>query len=212
MPMSSKIELSSSSIHGMAWRAREDISIGEVVWEEGPGDTEVFTYHEEEVKQWPQEMQKRFYSLSYPLLQVYTNIPLSLTQSRYQVDEGVHQSPYGKDNAVSPHEVLISYYINHSCDGNMWYEGNSKLIACKNITKGEELNYDYALTETNPDWVMECHCKKNTCRYWWIEMFSYLYLHLLRGVIRGTDFTNQDLQARYGKHFLSYVLRKIEKM
>jgi SET domain-containing protein len=83
----------------------------------------------------------------------------------YQIDEKVHRSPYGRD-AVAPQEVLLSYFINHCCDGNMWYtDSGNKLVAIRDIALGEEINYDYALTETNPQWVMYCRCNKGVCRY-----------------------------------------------
>eukprot|EP00026_Physarum_polycephalum_P011434 Phypoly_transcript_11660.p1 GENE.Phypoly_transcript_11660~~Phypoly_transcript_11660.p1 ORF type:complete len:183 (+),score=19.29 Phypoly_transcript_11660:197-745(+) len=176
MPMSHKIEVGASPIHGQGWRAKEDIVQGEVLWVEGPDDDKVFTHHEDEVDQWPQEARDRFYSLS------------------YQIDEKVHRSPYGRD-AVAPRDVLLSYFINHCCDGNMWYEdAGSKLVASRNIAQGEEINYDYALTETNPQWVLHCRCNKSLCR----------------GVITGTDYKDKALQTRYGTHFLPYVLEKIE--
>ncbi len=41
--------------------------VGEVLWEARPDEEKkVFTYREEEIQQWPKEVQERFFSLSYP--------------------------------------------------------------------------------------------------------------------------------------------------
>ncbi len=60
-------------------------------------------------------------------------------------------------------------YINHSCDANCAIIEKNKLVAVKNIEKGEEITYDYSLTEWTNDelwgdeyedsWTMECKCK-----------------------------------------------------
>lgn len=60
-------------------------------------------------------------------------------------------------------------YINHSCDANSAIVEKGRLIAVKDINVGEEITYDYSLTEWTDDslwgneyeesWTMECECK-----------------------------------------------------
>ncbi len=54
-------------------------------------------------------------------------------------------------------------YINHSCEPNCGVKGNFQIVAMRDIKKGEELTYDYEMTE-NSDWRMECKCGSKSCR------------------------------------------------
>lgn len=60
--------------------------------------------------------------------------------------------------------LTTEWYMNHSCDGNVGFNGAGDFIAIKNIAEGDELTYDYALAESNPDFKMECNCKNSNCR------------------------------------------------
>lgn len=63
---------------------------------------------------------------------------------------------------MQPPEV----YINHSCDPNTFVKtvkGVRKVIALKNISKGEEITYDYVINSDN-DGFFECHCGSLRCR------------------------------------------------
>ena len=63
-------------------------------------------------------------------------------------------------------------FINHSCDPNATVIGFNELIALKQIETGEEIIYDYSLTEWTDDkswqgydeWSMECRCGYSSCR------------------------------------------------
>ena len=64
-------------------------------------------------------------------------------------------------------------YMNHSCDTNTYYEykviGKIKVIALRDIKKGEELTHDYQICATdqidNPDhWTLKCKCGSKKCR------------------------------------------------
>jgi hypothetical protein len=68
MPLSNKVEISSSEIHGNCWRAKENIFAGELLWEADKADHDkTFTFSKDEVKTWPKDKQDRFYSLAYLL-------------------------------------------------------------------------------------------------------------------------------------------------
>ena len=59
-----------------------------------------------------------------------------------------------------------TYFMNHSCDPNVWMAGTVTLIARRAIVTGEELTMDYALFEANQDATMswQCVCSSPHCR------------------------------------------------
>ena len=54
-------------------------------------------------------------------------------------------------------------YMNHSCEPNVGYRGFYTLVAMHDIEPGEELFFDYDMSE-NSDWRMECLCGTPSCR------------------------------------------------
>lgn len=61
-------------------------------------------------------------------------------------------------------ELSIEWYMNHSCRGNIGFDENGDFITIRNVKKGDELTYDYALAESNPDFEMKCLCNSPNCR------------------------------------------------
>ncbi|MBP6942963.1 MAG: SET domain-containing protein-lysine N-methyltransferase [Candidatus Buchananbacteria bacterium] len=57
----------------------------------------------------------------------------------------------------------IARYINHSCEPNCGIKGLFTLVAMNDIKEGEELLWDYDMTEDS-DWRMECLCGTPSCR------------------------------------------------
>ncbi|MFT3933913.1 MAG: SET domain-containing protein [Chitinophagaceae bacterium] len=57
----------------------------------------------------------------------------------------------------------LARYINHSCEPNCGIKGLFTIVAMRNIKKGEEITWDYEMTE-NSDWEMDCQCGCETCR------------------------------------------------
>jgi hypothetical protein len=87
------------------------------------------------------------------------------------------------------------YYLNHSCDPNVWMRDELTMIARRNIPPGQEITADYALWEMKPDWVLAlCKCGSKLCR----------------GNITGNDWRRADLRERYKGHFIPYINQKIE--
>ena len=84
-------------------------------------------------------------------------------------------------------------FLNHSCEPNVGFGGNSVLIAIRDIEAEEELTTDYALFD-DFDGSMECHCGPLLCR----------------GRIDGRDWKRNDLQKRYRGYFSWYLERKIQ--
>lgn len=55
---------------------------------------------------------------------------------------------------------------NHSCDANTWWTADNELSAQRDILPNEEITYDYATTDINPDisYSWECKCGAKNCR------------------------------------------------
>jgi len=57
----------------------------------------------------------------------------------------------------------LGRYANHSCDPNCGIKNYFDLVAMRPIAKGEQITWDYAMTENN-DWFMICRCGSPRCR------------------------------------------------
>jgi S-adenosylmethionine/arginine decarboxylase-like enzyme len=57
----------------------------------------------------------------------------------------------------------LAKYLNHSCNPNCGIKDKFKIVAMKDIKKGEELTWDYDMSE-NSDWTMKCTCGSKKCR------------------------------------------------
>jgi uncharacterized protein len=88
-----------------------------------------------------------------------------------------------------------SQFMNHSCDPNLWWKGDESLIAKRDITKGEELTYDYSTADVG-DWVAgwDCMCGSDNCRK----------------RITGNDCLSKDFRNNYKGHLPSWVLEYIK--
>ena len=92
-----------------------------------------------------------------------------------------------------------AFLMNHSCDANCGIRGQITFIAMKNIKKGEELTYDYALTDykiNGPHYFYEpmmCNCHSKDCRH----------------VIRDTDCKNPAIRKKYAGYFSKYIQKLI---
>jgi hypothetical protein len=85
-------------------------------------------------------------------------------------------------------------FINHSCEPNVGFAGNTVLVAMRDISPGEELTTDYALFD-DYDGMMHCRCGTPPCR----------------ATIGGQDWQRPDLQRKYGNHVSSYLLRRLAR-
>jgi uncharacterized protein len=82
-------------------------------------------------------------------------------------------------------------YVNHSCDPNCGIVGSVLLVARRRIAAGEEICFDYAMTDTDDYDEFECRCGSEQCR----------------GVVRGSDWKRAEIQDRYQGWFSSYLQR-----
>jgi hypothetical protein len=106
------------------------------------------------------------------------------------IDEGI----YLADPVDAP--ASADYFLNHSCDPNVWMKDEITLVARRTIEPGEELTADYALWENDSTWVLApCRCGSSLCRK----------------KITGNDWQLPELQNRYGNHFTPFINQRIQK-
>jgi uncharacterized protein len=86
--------------------------------------------------------------------------------------------------------------INHSCNPNIGVKNKVKIIALKNIKKGEELVFDYGIVDDNNNHRMKCNCHSPNCRK----------------VITGRDWQIPEIQKRYKNLFPAFIKRKITQL
>lgn len=71
----------------------------------------------------------------------------------------------------------IARLINHSCNPNAGIKRRTHIVAMRDIDVGEQVTWDYDMSEQNPDWKMRCRCGHKDCRKW-IGKFKKLPLSL----------------------------------
>jgi hypothetical protein len=102
----------------------------------------------------------------------------------------------GKDFFIAPvtaeEREASMLYSNHSCQPNLGLRGEITFVAMRDISAGEELTHDWALTDDD-DYAVECHCGASQCR----------------GTLTGKDWQRSDLQQRYAGYFSAYLAEKI---
>jgi len=58
----------------------------------------------------------------------------------------------------------IAKLVNHSCEPNCGIKDLFKVVAMRDVEVGEEITWDYEMTEKNPWWRMKCECGSADCR------------------------------------------------
>ena len=79
--------------------------------------------------------------------------------------------------------------INHSCEPNCGMAGTSSVQALRDIEVGEELTFDYAMSDSSKYDEFNCACCKDECRE----------------KINGMDWQKKDLQIKYTNYFSAYI-------
>ena len=90
-----------------------------------------------------------------------------------------------------------TYFINHSCDSNLWMDGPHTLVARKDIIAGEEITADYALWEADETFVSQWNCKCGS--------------KLCRRQVKGTDWQSKTIQDLYKNHLSPLINKRINK-
>lgn len=117
----------------------------------------------------------------------FRSLPSEMRQISVQVEEDLYLVP-GVEGAAE--------WFNHSCSPNAGMYGQISLVALRDIAMGEEICYDYAMSDGSPYDEFECHCHTTECR----------------GRITGDDWRRPELWSRYGRHFSPYLLRRIDEL
>ena len=122
--------------------------------------------------------------------------------SKEALDKPIDISDYffiGPRNAQDL-EMMPQHYVNHSCDPNAGFKGQVFMVAMKNIRRGKEIFFDYAMVmspneDSNSYFKMECLCGAKDCR----------------GVITEDDWEIPKLRKKYKGYFQYYLQEKIDK-
>ena len=119
--------------------------------------------------------------------EVLRQLPERLQNSEIQIADGLHLAAL-TDDEYEP----VMLFINHSCEPNVGFGGNTVLVAMRDIEPGEELTTDYALFD---DYAggMDCTCGRPSCR----------------GYIDGRDWQRPELQHKYRGYFSWYLDKKL---
>jgi len=87
-------------------------------------------------------------------------------------------------------------FFNHACQPNAGLSGQIGVVALRDIAPGEEICYDYAMSDGSAYDEFECKCGYPACRH-----------H-----VTGDDWRLPDLQARYHGYFSPYLQRRIDRL
>ena len=105
-----------------------------------------------------------------------------------QIDDHLFIAPVTEEERESS-----MLYSNHSCDANIGIRGEITFVAMRDIRAGEELTHDWAMTDDDDDYAVECKCGAPNCR----------------GRLTGKDWQRPELQKRYAGYFSAYLARRI---
>lgn len=84
-------------------------------------------------------------------------------------------------------------FVNHSCEPNVGIRGNIVLVAMSDIAPGDEICFDYAMSDSDDYDEFVCACGTASCRR----------------LVTGGDWKRPDLQDRYAGWFSTYLERRI---
>jgi uncharacterized protein len=87
-------------------------------------------------------------------------------------------------------------WVNHCCEPNAGLRGQVTLVAMRDIEAGEEICYDYAMSDGSAYDGFECRCGRASCR----------------GRVTGDDWMLEELWERYRGHFSPYLSARIETL
>ncbi len=110
------------------------------------------------------------------------------TQRVLQIDEELY--------LLTTEEEEPTDCFNHSCDPNLGFSGQIGLVAMRDIQAGEELTFDYAMSDGSPYDEFNCHCGSSKCR----------------GKVTGSNWKLPELWDRYRGYFSPYLARRIESL
>lgn len=110
------------------------------------------------------------------------------TQRVLQIDEELY--------LLTAREKEPNDCFNHSCDPNLGFFGQIALVAMRDIEAGEELTFDYAMSDGGPYDEFDCYCDSPNCR----------------GKVTGNDWKLPELWEKYDGYFSPYLARRIKSL
>ena len=118
----------------------------------------------------------------------FHTLPEPVRKLSLQIEEDFFLVLQGGENGAD--------YINHSCQPNAGMAGQIVVTAMRFIARGEEICYDYAMTDGGPCDEFECCCGSVECR----------------GKVTGGDWQRPELWTRYEGYFSPYLARRIQRI
>lgn len=115
-------------------------------------------------------------------------LPPSVRRHSLQVEE--------QHYLVSLTDCEPADYVNHSCAPNSGLSGQIALVAMREIAAGEEITYDYAMSDGSNYDEFPCGCGSMHCR----------------GHVSGEDWRRAELWERYDGYFSPYLQRRIHTL
>jgi uncharacterized protein len=115
-------------------------------------------------------------------------IPEEKATHGIQVEEKVYLIPLGEEDPAD--------MFNHSCNPNAGLSGQITLVAMRDIERGDEVCFDYAMSDSSDYDEFACHCGTEHCRR----------------KITGNDWKLPELQRRYKGFFSPYLQRRIDRL
>jgi uncharacterized protein len=94
---------------------------------------------------------------------------------------------------VGDEELEPADFANHSCDPNAGIVGNILLVAMRSVEPGEEICFDYAMSDAVDYDEFVCACGTDLCRK----------------IVTGADWRRPELHERYRGYMSSYIERRI---
>lgn len=85
----------------------------------------------------------------------------------------------------------IARLINHSCEPNSGIKNLFNIVAMRRIAAGEQITWDYEMTEKNTSWQMRCRCQSSSCR----------------GVIGNFKNMPKQVRKKYGSYISDWLIK-----
>ena len=118
----------------------------------------------------------------------FDQVPPENQHSIVQIEENFYTVTMGELEPVD--------YTNHSCNANVGMSGQIVLVAMRPIAAGEEVCFDYAMTDGSPYDEFDCACGAPNCR----------------GRVTANDWKRPELWERYAGFFSPYLQRRIDRL
>jgi hypothetical protein len=84
--------------------------------------------------------------------------------------------------------------INHSCTPNCGAGNAVQIVTMRDVEPGEELTFDYAMTDGSDYDEFTCLCRSHACR----------------GTVRGSDWRSKTIHHRYAGFMSPYLVRRAQ--